>query len=140
MIGEYSLHGRKHLLPMTKYNEFYKYHDITKVSDTDSFSRFPHGETAYKLWKLKMFPDKSIYELPLKEQRLLMEGIKGHEHARFNLKSLFTDAKDGMMKLPSKKELYWYLKNKIKYNGKKITEKPWIVTGKRLFKLNLACS
>jgi len=86
--GEYAQHGRKHLNPMDRYNKYYKYHDITKVGDVDSFAKFEHGQAAYDLWKSGKFPDKSIYRLPKNMQKKIAQAYAMHTEARFNIKSI----------------------------------------------------
>ena len=105
--GEYYSHGKAHLLPMGKYNKYYPYHDITKVSDIDSFSKFEHGMTAYKLWKQKLFPDKSIYKLPYRKQRLIARAFAGHTDARFNLGTLLKKRSSTDLYSDKGKQLKW---------------------------------
>jgi hypothetical protein len=104
--GEYKGHGMKHLKPMEKWNPLYKEHDIMKVGDVDSFSKFPHGETAMKWAKRKGISKK------------MAEAYGGHEYARFNLKTLFIKPnKKGLKSLtiPSFKQMKWTLRNSNTY-------------------------
>ena len=90
---------------MNKYNKLYKYHDITKAGDYDSFSNYPHGETAYKLWEKGMFPDKRIYDLPKAEQEMIAQAFQRHTDIRFNIKSLIKDAETGKLQIPKERKI-----------------------------------
>jgi hypothetical protein len=105
--GEYGFHGRKHLLPMEKQNKFFSQHDITKVGDVDSFSKFEHGQTVYDLWKSgrlkRIIPD--LYKLPFEEQKKIAQAFAGHTDIRFDLRTIRDQS-----------QLKWYIKNKFKVN------------------------
>jgi hypothetical protein len=122
--GEYAEHGIKHLkakevdpyskqyarkMNIKKFGNIFEKHDLAKVGDVESFSKYEHGQVLYDLWKSGKFPDRSIYKLKPKLQKRIAEAYAGHTPVK---PRLIDSLKKGLKEGSLKKDLLWYLKNK----------------------------
>lgn len=123
MPGEYGGHGYEHSVTginkqlkrmgvQSKDLDVFKYHDISKVADVDSFSAYPHGETAGKLFKRGILKPKSYKKLSSGQQAKMSEAFAGHEYYRPSIKSLFTDPRSGDTVIPNIKQVKYYAAGK----------------------------
>lgn len=115
--GEYGAHGATHLRTVASIGgeDLFKYHDIVKVADVDSYSKYGHGQVAESLALSGRLPN-DFNSKPRSYQVELSEAFGGHEYYRPTISSLFqTPGKRGIkgLKIPDYNEVYYYAVGKF---------------------------